>query len=140
MRDIRRDIQERLEDVEAEKAQLQRRLSNLADNEAILRKLLEQEELRWKAQQPALAGLDVVPKAQGRSPLGRFILDTLGDGSEWTLEQLVTAAIAKGMFFNGKSPKRAIHFSLVGMKQNGLVRWVRSGVWKLESNEMKMNS
>lgn len=138
MRDIRKDLQERLLEIGSEKEQLQRRLSNLVENETVLQSLLEQEEIRWKSQQPPLVGLEgleTATKAKGRSPLGRFILETLSDGREWTLDELVALARTKGMIANGKSPKRAIHFSLAGMKQHNFVQMVRSGVWRIVTQE-----
>lgn len=136
MRDIRRDLRERLAEIVSERESLAGRLKHLDDLEATLKTLFQQEELRWKAQQPPLTGLEGViePKAAGQSPLGRFLLETLSNGKEWHLVDLVTLANNRGLIAEGKSPRRVIHFSLVGLKQNGIVEMVTSGVWRLKTS------
>jgi len=132
MRDIRKDLEERLASITFERESLQSRLAHLAQAETMLRTLLEEEQLRWKSQQPPLAGLEIAqPKSRAQTPLGRFILETMSDGREWRVPELATLAKNKGLIANGKSPRRVLHFSLVGMKHNGLVEMVASGVWKI---------
>jgi hypothetical protein len=132
MRDIRKDLEERLIGITSERESLQNRLAHLAKAETMLRTLLEEEELRWRSQQRPLPGLEIAqPRSGARTLLGRFILDTMSDGGEWRVPELATLAKNKGLIANGKSPKRVLHFSLVGMRNNGLVEMVTSGVWKI---------
>jgi len=133
MRDIRKDLKERLEAIADEKRAAQNRLANLDKAETMLQVLLEEEQLRWKSQQPRLVGLETVarPKTNGRTPLGRFIREIMSDGREWQTAELAKLAKNRGLIAEGKSPLRVLHFSLVGMKQNGLVEKVGLTSWRL---------
>jgi len=133
MRDIRKDLEERLEAIAIEKKALESQVTCLSEAEDRLRTLLEDERLHWKERQPPLAGLEAVrqPKSNGRTPLGRFIMEMLGDGRVWERADLAKLAKNRGLIAADKSPGRVLHFSLVGMAQNGLVEKAGEGLWRL---------
>ncbi|MGD0115717.1 MAG: hypothetical protein ABSC13_06920 [Dehalococcoidia bacterium] len=133
MRDIRKDLKERLESIAVQKRAAENQLARLKETEDMYQALLEDEQLRWKAQQPPLAGLETMrqPKSNGRTPLGRFIMEMLGDGRVWERADLAKLASNRGLIGTDKSPGRVLHFSLVGMAQNGLVEKVGDSSWRL---------
>ncbi len=135
MRDIRKDLRERINSIRSQQEHLQFRIKELDRKAIMLENLLEQEELDWRARQPALLDLTGTLTVRTRSELSRFILSTLSDGKPHSTGELVDLAQSKGIPIRGKSPRRAIHFALVGMKQNDLVEMVKSRVWKLAGNK-----
>ena len=78
MRDITKEIEERIDEVEAERAQLQRRMEGLAEKAEMLRDVLEYERTRWP-EQPILPGLDGRNGHRLSSPISRFVMTALGD-------------------------------------------------------------
>jgi hypothetical protein len=135
MRDIRKDLKERLEAIEKHKALLLIQLKKLDGVIAGIEQLLEQEEAEWKSRQPSLLDLGKnVSPVRTYSELSRFLLSTLGDGALHRTEELAALAQSRNIPIKGKSYKRAVHFSLVGMKNNRLVDWVESRVWRIHKN------
>ncbi len=134
MRDIRKDIRERLEAIESQREHLQMRLKRLVEKEAMLKTLLQEEETEWIAKQPTLLQMGENPPQKVRTELGKFIMTTLSDGNPHSLNDLVTLSQNLGIHIKGKSPRRAINFSLVGMRRNNLVERIERGVWKIHKN------
>ena len=130
MKDITKDLQERIEEVQDKRAQLQRQLDALTAREATLRSMLEYERLHW-AEQPAFPGLDKTNGHQLWSPLSKFIVETLGSHGPQSLDDLKRKALDCGYDFKGKSPGRALNFALVGMARNRIVEQIDTGQWKL---------
>jgi uncharacterized coiled-coil protein SlyX len=135
MRDIRKDLEERIETLEKRKALSLIQIKKLEERVANLRQLLELEQAEWEAKQPSFLSLgkDVLP-VRTHSELSRFLLNTLSDGNLHRTEELAVLAQSRNIPIKGKSYKRAVHFSLVGMKNNRLVDWVQSRVWKIHKN------
>lgn len=132
MRDITKDLEERIEDVEKERAQLQRQISVLDQKAETLTTMLESERARWP-EQASLPGL-VSGNGAGwlASPFSRFLQHALSDGRPRKLHELKLLATNQGIDFKGKSSGRTLHFALVGMQQNGLVeRLKKTREWKL---------
>lgn len=135
MRDIRKDLEERVEAIEARKVHLEFQIKRWDEKLIALKQLLEQEESEWQARQPSLLdlGKDVLP-VKTHTELSRFLLNTLSDGKTHRTDELATLAQSRNIPIKSKSYKRVVHFSLVGMKNNKLVDWVESGVWKIHKN------
>lgn len=136
MRDIRKDLRERIEAIDFQRDHIEFRLSELDKKRTILETMLADEELAWKAKQPILLGFgDTSREVRLKSELSKFLLDVLRDGNPRNTSELKELALNKGIPFKGKSPLRAIHFTLVGMKNNNLVEMVESRVWKIHKND-----
>ena len=137
MRDIRKDIRERIEAIQSYQEHLRFRLTELDKRAAALEDFLKQEEIEWKAkQQPTLFSLgETSREVKLRSELSRFLLDVLKDGNPHSTVELADLAVNRGVPIKGKSPLRAIHFSLVGMKNNNLVERVEPRVWRMHKDE-----
>jgi hypothetical protein len=135
MRDIRKDLEERIEKAETRRLLLLNDVKKMEGKIASLRNLLEQEETEWQARQPSLIdlGRDVSP-VRTHSELSRFLLTTLSDGELHRTDELAALAQSRNIPIKSKSYKRAVHFSLVGMKNNRLVDWVQSRVWRIHKN------
>ena len=135
MRDIRKDLEERMNQARARRIQLLTSIQKLDESIASLQNLLEQEETEWQVRQPSLIdlGRDVSP-VRTHSELSRFLLTTLSDGKLHRTDELAALAQSRNIPIKSKSYKRAVHFSLVGMKNNRLVDWVQSRVWRIHKN------
>lgn len=144
MRDIRKDLRERIDGIRSQQEHLAFRIKELDKQANMLEILLDQEEKDWEARQPTLFGAgELIRKVRTHSQLGKFLLESLRDGNTHTTEELVGLVQKQGIPVKGKSPRRAVHFALVGMKQNKLVEMPQSRVWKLrngggESKEEKV--
>ena len=146
MRDIRKDLQDRLVEIEAERRRLQKRLDQLERREQLVRDLLTEEDTRWSVREPELGLPYTTLQTQRRavelsdSRLARFLLEILGDGQSWPREKLANRAIAASLLDQSKKPGRAVHGCLVGLKRRGLVEIVETGVWKLAKDDAKPNT
>ena len=63
MRDIRKDIDERIDALDARRESLQIQIKRIDEKIEILQQLLEQENVEWEAKQPSLLSLgkDIAP-------------------------------------------------------------------------------
>lgn len=130
MRDIRKDLRERLESVRTKREVMQRSLSNLTAQEDVLTKLLAEEDAMWERVNPPL--FENVEEKPVGSPLSQVLLDTLkGKSAPATLSELKEAAVQRGVPFGGKRPGRVIHFAMLGMAQHKLVERMEDGKWML---------
>lgn len=134
MRDIRSDLRERLDRLQIEGRKLEKRREDLARRGEILSALLRDEEERFAKRQASLSGSSD-RRPEPTTPIGRFIRETMVNGQPWPLARLKEAAKTDGIDFEGKDPGRVLHFALVGMKHNGYVEIVESGVWRLAKQE-----
>lgn len=135
MKDITNDLKERIGELLAQRAQLQRQLDALTQREAMLRSMLEYEQMRWP-EQPSLPGLDKTNGRRLSSPLSRFIVETLGSYGSQSLDELKRRALDLGLDFEDKNAGRVLHFALVGMARNNIVkREADTGKWRLVQPE-----
>ena len=134
MRDIRKDLKERLAGMAGERCALDNR-------EQFLRLLLAQEEERWSGE-PSLFSHLVKPEQPGEetSPIRAFLVEAMADGQTWSLQRLKEHAIAKGVQFEGKSPGQSLHGALVAMKRSRLVNQVGKGKWRLKNVDAPVNN
>jgi hypothetical protein len=133
MRDIRGDLEERLEALRRERAHLELQISTLEQKESVLRALLKQEDER-------LASHSVLPihpshglngDSRYSSPVAKSVLASLQEHSLCSLEELKEEAMRRSVPFGKKNPGRVIHFLLLGMQQNGIVERLKDGSWRL---------
>ena len=136
MRDIRQDLQERLEEIEVERAQIGRRIQVVQERAQMVAAMLKAEEQRWAERQAAFPSLTPNGKKAKRvtTPLGRVLVAALADQRQHSLDDLKEAAVNAGMDFGKKHPGRVIHFALIGMQQNKIVERTPSGEWQIWKN------
>jgi hypothetical protein len=130
MKDITKDLQERIDEIRAERGQLERRMTALSEREQMLTSMLEDERMRWPGQ-PALPGLERTNGLRLSSPLSRFLIETLSTHGPQSLEELKRRALDRGLDFSRKNPGRTLNFALVGMKQHSMVERLDTRQWKL---------
>lgn len=124
MRDIRADLRERLRVAAKERAQLIERVRTLEVRERRLRALLTEEELPTPGTHtPSLAG-----EHHGRR-LREFVLGSLDDGHDWSLEQLKEHARGIGLMTVGTAG-RSLNITLVNLLREGLVARLPNGRWR----------
>ena len=129
MRDITKDLEERIDETKKEHARLLRQILALQQNEKMLTAMLESERARWP-EQAALPGM-VGSNGASRSPsaFSRFLQHALSDGRPRSLDELKLLAQGQGIDFGSKTPGRVLHYALVGMQQNRMVKRLESGEW-----------
>src|ERR1700686_730000 len=111
MRDIRKDLRERLETVTTERGKLELKLASLQATEAGIKALLRQEEEHF-------AGLSPNLFPDGGAGLAQLIVHAMKTKSRPLDLQEIKDEIAKTPYdFGEKAPGRAIHFALVGLDQ-----------------------
>lgn len=134
MRDITKDLEERIEEAKKERARLQRQISELDKKAETLTATLESERTLWP-EQPALPGMVGSNGAsQSSSTFSRFIQQALSDGRPRSLDELKLLAQSQGIDFGGKAPGRVLHYALVAMQQNKIVERTPSGEWQIWKN------
>ena len=95
--------------------------------------LIKEEDSQARATQLSLLPVKRVngPKIIGRTILSQFLVKSLGDGRPRSLAELEELAKAENIDFQGKKPKRVLHFALIGLKHNNYARMVERSVWQL---------
>ena len=111
----------------------QERLALLDKTEAHIRGLLEWETMRVRTENSDQSVLfaDEEPTEGERSVLSKFLTHYLADGTVRPLEDIKVAAVQSRIAFGEKNPGRVLHFALLGMAQNGMVRMVDKGKWQI---------
>jgi hypothetical protein len=126
MRDISVDLRERLEATMKQRIELEAR-------ERRLRALLRDEKI---GQSSSLASNQVTDEPR----LREFVLGSLKDGHDWTLEALKEHAYGIGLTTSGASG-RALNITLVTLLRQGLVMRLQDGKWRLrdQSEQLALN-
>lgn len=142
MRDITKDLIERLDSIESERLKLNRRIAELEKDEVVVKSMLEREQGRSGRMQPDLFESRTMPdeEANGKyaTPLARAVIGALLRVDSAPLAELKKYVERQGIEFGDKSPGRAIHILLMGMRQNGLAERTAEGEWRLiESKEQR---
>ncbi len=143
MRDIRADLRERLESLDAERQKLRNQLTALDAKERGIRVLLNEEEERWEKIQPTLPMTNghgslalpirppaVVERWQAKTDVSRFLQRALSDSMPHALAELVQNALEAHVNFKKKHPGRVLHFALTGLAANHWVERVAEGEHK----------
>ena len=74
------------------------------------------------------------------TPLASVICELMADGQEWSLDRLTKAVAAQSWNFRGKSPRRAVHFTLLGLKNRGTAEMPGSQRWRLCGDASGVNT
>lgn len=127
MRDIRKDLEERLATIDAEKAVIQNRLVELSRVEANLRVVLAEEQARFRQEQKELF---VVGKEE-ESPYAEFVLSTLSNGEVWAGFELKGLAEINERFVGERALGRLLHVAAIDLKRRGLIRSLGHGKWQI---------
>jgi hypothetical protein len=131
MRDIRSDLQERLDAVAKDRFALQAQLTELDHIETGIKALMQREGMLFVA---ASNGNGSHSEAEIRTPLSQFVLQTLREAQQpMPLDKVRDEAIKAGLDFGDKSPGRVVHWALVGMAQHGSVEKLKSG-WRIKED------
>ena len=131
-RDITRDLQLRLDELDNQRQDLEKRLDEVNRLSSSYRLLLEHESHRWT--QLPLPDLEkALQPAQTR--LSQTLLNLLSNRQDWPLHKLVDGILQTGYDFKNKSPGRVVHYALVGMRQHNLVEKVSDGVWRIGNKD-----
>ena len=118
MRDIRSDLRERLEATVKQRNELNGRVRALEAQEQRLRALLNDEEFSHVHQLP-LASCPPSSEATGGGRLREFVLGSLQDGHDWSLQDLKEQAHGIGLTTVGASG-RSLNITLVNLLRGGL--------------------
>jgi hypothetical protein len=124
MRDIRADLRERLAATTRQRVELEAR-------ERCLRVLLRDEEVsqvRELQQAPSPVSNEVTDGPR----LRKFVLGSLEDGHDWSLEALKEHASGLVLTTAGASG-RALNITLVNLLRQGLVMRLQDGKWRLRN-------
>jgi hypothetical protein len=126
MRDIRDDLQDRLQAVDAECEQLQKRLASLEEQRKMLNVLLQEERRRWPDIGASLPGY-----RYESMELSDVIRDIMSDGTSWLGKAVAGIALDRGYQFGRSKPARVVHSTLIGMQNKSQVKSLGGGRWKL---------
>jgi hypothetical protein len=137
MRNIRADLLERLNATVEQRREMSRQLQILEARERCLRALVSDEErqaTRVEHLSPLwLRSTDVTDGAQ----LREFLLASLADGHDWSLEQLKQHACGLGLTTAGASG-RVLNIALVNLLRQGSVVRLPNGRWRLRDQSTQL--
>jgi hypothetical protein len=128
MRDIRADLRERLAATVKQRIELEAR-------ERCLRALLQDEELSQPLQLQQACRPDSSEAIDGPR-LRKFVLGSLEDGHEWSLEALKEQACGVGL--TRGAPGRTLNITLVNLLRKGLVMRLPDGKWRLRDQSTQL--
>lgn len=141
MRDIRPDLQERVDEIDAELARLDHRSESLRQIRGYYAGLIESEGLRWSklAVSAPRSNNGHVPtptptearRDRERTPLARFIIESLADHQPHSEKEVAELAVARGFPFGAKNPLKVVHFAMMGMGQGNKLEKLDKTVWRL---------
>lgn len=130
MRDISNDLQERLLTVEGEITQLRTRLAGLEERKKAIRALLDAESAQWPQQS---THQEIKPRPITTKKLSDIAMELFSkENAEWSGDAIAKYAQKQGFDFNGSSPGRVTHFTLVGMAKSGLIEGLGDGRWRFK--------
>lgn len=142
MHDIRPDLQDRLNTLDAEKKDLETRLGDVERVRQSIITLIQSEDTRWGVldQGNLLKGKrphELTKDRKGATHLSRLLLELLDNERSRSLSELLTAAKERDFPFGEKSPARVLHFALLALKNRGWVERTEDGLWKLPNKSQK---
>ena len=131
------DLKAQYDAIRSEREAIQKRLQRLEELEQALRLLIAEIEASTKQQLALFADQSGNEYRKiGKTAKSRFILSALGDADDRSLVKLADMAIAKGVDFGGKSPKRSLHFTLIGLQRNGYAQMTDRNTWRLTTKAL----
>jgi hypothetical protein len=131
MRDIRKDLIERLGNIDREEADLQSRLKSLATMREGIKALIQADAERF-APQPLFATED---EATIRPALTATVINALRMKPEASLDEIREIVERTGYDFGDRKPGRSVHFALVGLKNSGIVENLGNSRWRILPEE-----
>ena len=129
MRDIRADLLERLNATVEQRNEVTKQLRALEARERCLRALLSDEERPCGPFQQLSPLWLPSGEASDGAQLREFVLGSLADGHDWSLEQLKQHAHGLGLTTTGASG-RVLNIALVNLLRQGSVVRLPSGRWR----------
>lgn len=133
MRDITKDLKQRISEIDVEIARAQKHLDDLINRQRSLKVLAEAEESRWRTESPTLF-TDLTPSLSRNSktlpPFSQFLLASLKDGGK-TVEALKREVANNNVSITASRPGRGIAVALVGLSHKGLTE-KKDGIWRLK--------
>jgi hypothetical protein len=136
MRDIRSDLRERLEATVQQRNELNAKVRALEAQEQRLRALLNDEEFSH-VHERSLACCLPSSEVTGGARLRAFVLGSMRDGHEWSLQSLKEQAHGIGLTTIGASG-RSLNITLVNLLREGLVTRTRDGRWRLRDQATQL--
>jgi hypothetical protein len=133
MRDIRSDLQERLEATMHQRNELIARVRALEAQEQRLRALLSDEEFA-QFQPPSCSPSS---EATNGARIKELVLGSLQDGYDWSLQDLKEHAHGLGLTTVGASG-RSLNITLVNLLREGLVMRLRDGRWRYQDQAKQL--
>jgi hypothetical protein len=146
VRDIRPDLQERIDEIDREMARLEASVVLLRSARQRYRDMLNEENARWQTvsgnggSTPNGSSINAQgdPRPQedpkGRTPLARLVLEVLSDGEVHTERDVMEQAVARKYPFGEKNPLNVVHFAMIGMGQNKTIHNAGKAAWRLPMN------
>jgi hypothetical protein len=132
MRNIQADLLERLNGTVAQRREVSQQLRVLEARERCLRALLSDEE-RQATRASQLSPLWLLSGEASDGPqLREFVLGSLADGHDWSLEQLKQHAGGLGLVTNAATG-RVLNIALVNLLRQGSVVRLPNGRWRLST-------
>jgi len=132
MRDIRRDLKERLESIAQQRSELQGTIDQLIQAENGVKALLREEERRFAASSPpAFTAIMESDSGNGYGAIKQFLLAAFNEKNRPLDKEELKEMAKHTLDFENKSPGRVLHFALVGMQSSGLVHRLKDGRWEL---------
>jgi hypothetical protein len=128
VRDIRADLRERLAATVKQQSNLLQQVQALEQRERRLRDLLRDEEIAGVKLHQSSATLAPGEIASGPF-LREFVLGSLADGHNWSLEALKEHARAMGLA-TVATAGRSLNITLVNLLRQGLVTRDQDGKWQ----------
>jgi hypothetical protein len=136
MRDIRSDLRERLEATVQQRNELNAKIRALEAQEQRLRALLSDEEF-MHVHERSLASCLPSSEVTGGARLREFVLGSMRDGQEWSLQSLKEHAHGIGLTTVGASG-RSLNITLVNLLREGFVTRARDGRWRLRDEATQL--
>lgn len=136
MRDIRSDLRERLVATVKQRNELNGRVRALEAQEQRLRVLLNDEEFSH-LHRPPLTSCRPASEATVGARLREFVLGSLRDGHDWSLQDLKEHAHGIGLTTVGASG-RSLNITLVNLLREGLVMRSRNGGWRYQDQATQL--
>ncbi len=137
MRDIRSDLQERIEAIEDSIASLEDRLAKLEADKGAIQTLLDAENRRWhqtsgfvrRVPDYLIATRSKPESSRDGLRLTDYVLKLLAHGEQLSLEELRDKALADGYLIDAASPGRSMQGTLIGLKKRKMIDKLKNGKW-----------
>jgi hypothetical protein len=130
MRDIRPDLRQRLRCIARERDKMHQRVRELEARQRIIETLLADEEAKSKDEQqlPLFDGL-AQHRPSRAGALREFVIETLSDGREASLSDLMRLAFERGIL-EPRASARTLNMTLINLYRRGCAERLPNGLWR----------